>query len=430
MTSMAEIQKKTITPTPSPTTSPTPSVSKSKSSCFLACFGFSRQTSHRQSRRSKSAPIIRKEANYIREDRENHKIDIEGEHSTGNTSQRSWYLISWSSWRFHTNKSATKTVPIDASGTTVTTITDKRKRPCKVVKFSSLQTKSKSGNLVSISEDVIAATTNGEPPGTPSREEAEPPPVVSDPQNTITQNPPQTNTINLGSRNHLESPKDGTCQNLFCRKIHSLRTNTTSAGSGGRKGASSNQGQPGSPAVQEARTPKSRTRTTTAVLSHSVSFPARESQTQQAAPATPSAVTRNFSKHYSSWSWSTTVSNNAGSKNNNRGKVKAKGESSGANRKNLDPLVGMSIILVTLIIMLVWGRLCAILCTSAWFYFIPRLRSAAAATATAADGFGSPHHNSVSNVNTPRALDMNSEECKKKVVLEGFLERNHRNIIP
>ncbi|KAB2623993.1 flocculation protein FLO11-like [Pyrus ussuriensis x Pyrus communis] len=372
--------------------------------------------------RSKSAPLIRKEANYTREDnREDRKIDMKGEHSTSITSQRSWYLISYSSWRFRTKKSAAKTVPIDTSGTTVT---DKGERPSKVVKFSSLQTKSKSksGNLVSNSEEVLPATTDGEPPGTPSREEAEPPPIVSDPQTPMNHNPPQTNTINLESRKHLESPKDGMCQKRFCRKIDLLRTRTTIAG---RKGPPSSQSQPDSPAGQEARTPTSCTRT----VLHSMSFPARESQTQQGAPVTPS-VTHNFSKQYSSWSWSTTVSNNPGSKNNNRGKAKAKGESTAVNGKNLDPLIGMSIILVTLIIMLVWGRLCAILSTSAWFYFLPRLRSAAAATTTAADGFGYPHHNSSSNVNTPRALDMNSEEGKKRVVLEGFLERNHRNIIP
>ncbi|KAM1326404.1 hypothetical protein EV1_010886 [Malus domestica] len=425
MISMAEIQKKTSTPTPSPITTPTPSTSKPKHSLFLACFGFSRQKSRRRSMRSKSPPLIRKEANYTREDNlDDHTIDMKGEHSTSITSQRSCYLISWSSWRFRTKKSAARTVPIDTSGTTVT---DKRERPSKVVKFSSLQTKSKSksksGNLVSNSEEVLPATTDGEPPGTPSREEAEPPLIVSDPQTPINHNPPQTNTINLESRKHLESPKDGTCQKRFCRKIDSLRTSTTIAG---RKGPPSSQSQPDSPAGQEARTPTSRTRT----VSHSVSFPARESQTQQGAPVTPS-VAHNFSKQYSSWSWSTTVSNNPGSKNNNREKAKAKGESStAANRKNLDPLIGMSIILVTLIIMLIWGRLCAILCTSAWFYLLPGLRSAAGATTTAADGSGYPHHNSSSNVNTPRAMDMNSEECKKKVVLEGFLERNHRNIIP
>ncbi|XVF44552.1 hypothetical protein PTKIN_Ptkin02bG0133700 [Pterospermum kingtungense] len=83
--------------------------------------------------------------------------------------------------------------------------------------------------------------------------------------------------------------------------------------------------------------------------------------------------------------------------------------------EKLDPVMGMSIILVTLIIMLVWGRLCAILCTSAWFYFCPRFRT------TVNDNIISVK----SSANTDD-LDLNSEEYTKKVVLEGLLERNHR----
>ncbi|XP_041013891.1 uncharacterized protein LOC121257081 [Juglans microcarpa x Juglans regia] len=74
--------------------------------------------------------------------------------------------------------------------------------------------------------------------------------------------------------------------------------------------------------------------------------------------------------------------------------------------KKLDSAVGLSIVVVTLIIMLVWGRVCAILSTFAWFYFVPRLVE--------------------QNRNRHRDQDCDSEEHKKKVVLEGFLERNHR----
>ncbi|KAF2287288.1 hypothetical protein GH714_039546 [Hevea brasiliensis] len=45
----------------------------------------------------------------------------------------------------------------------------------------------------------------------------------------------------------------------------------------------------------------------------------------------------------------------------------------GTSDKKFDPVIGMSIVMITLIIMLLWGRLCAILCTSAWLYFVPRL---------------------------------------------------------
>ncbi|XP_038697910.1 uncharacterized protein LOC119995471 [Tripterygium wilfordii] len=76
-----------------------------------------------------------------------------------------------------------------------------------------------------------------------------------------------------------------------------------------------------------------------------------------------------------------------------------------------DPIVGMSIIIVTILIMLVWGRLCAILCTSAWFFFVPRL--------------GSNIDHSGTNGSGSKQPDLNSKEYKKRVVLEGLLERNY-----
>ncbi|KAF5442966.1 hypothetical protein F2P56_035571 [Juglans regia] len=76
--------------------------------------------------------------------------------------------------------------------------------------------------------------------------------------------------------------------------------------------------------------------------------------------------------------------------------------------KKLDSAVGLSIVVVTLIIMLVWGRVCAILSTSAWLYFVPRL----------VEQNRNRHDHD---------QDYDSEEHKKKVVLEGFLERNHRS---
>ncbi|XVE92914.1 hypothetical protein REPUB_Repub01dG0144600 [Reevesia pubescens] len=80
--------------------------------------------------------------------------------------------------------------------------------------------------------------------------------------------------------------------------------------------------------------------------------------------------------------------------------------------EKFDPVMGMSIIMVTFIIMLLWGRLCAILCTSAWFYFCSRFRTTI-------------NNNDITTANS-NDLDLNSEEYKKKVVLEGLLERNHR----
>ncbi|XP_059448815.1 uncharacterized protein At5g23160 [Corylus avellana] len=97
-----------------------------------------------------------------------------------------------------------------------------------------------------------------------------------------------------------------------------------------------------------------------------------------------------------------------------RGTVKKSARKIDGSAEKLDPLVGLSIIMVTLIIMLFWGRICAILCTSAWFYFVPRLRNV-----TKSDDVVEKNPNSLDQ-------DYDSEEYKKKVVLEGFLERNHR----
>ncbi|XP_039036873.1 uncharacterized protein At5g23160-like [Hibiscus syriacus] len=78
--------------------------------------------------------------------------------------------------------------------------------------------------------------------------------------------------------------------------------------------------------------------------------------------------------------------------------------------EKFEPVMGISIIMVTLIIMAIWGRVCAILCTSACLYIFPRFRT-----------------RSIGNESTtPNAddLHLSSEEYKKKVVLEGLLWRN------
>ena len=53
-------------------------------------------------------------------------------------------------------------------------------------------------------------------------------------------------------------------------------------------------------------------------------------------------------------------------------------ETTGSRVRKFDPVIGISVIILTLVIMLVWGRLFAILCTSAWCYSLPRLRNVAA----------------------------------------------------
>lgn len=88
-------------------------------------------------------------------------------------------------------------------------------------------------------------------------------------------------------------------------------------------------------------------------------------------------------------------------------------------RSSYDSIVGMSVLVVTLVIMIFWGRFCAILCTSAWLYFIPRLRNNVVVND---DDIGP-------KVKSNDIVDLDSEEYKKKVIMEGLLGRNNRGNI-
>ncbi|XP_059310262.1 uncharacterized protein At5g23160-like [Lycium ferocissimum] len=85
------------------------------------------------------------------------------------------------------------------------------------------------------------------------------------------------------------------------------------------------------------------------------------------------------------------------------------------NNSNFDSIICMSILMVTLLIMLFWGKACAIICTCAWFYFLPRVSNTG------------DHCWKGWQLGIAGGINVNSEEYKKKVVLEGFLERNHKN---
>lgn len=80
----------------------------------------------------------------------------------------------------------------------------------------------------------------------------------------------------------------------------------------------------------------------------------------------------------------------------------------------VDSVIGISIIMLTLMIMLMWGRLCAIICTCTWCYFLPRLKR----TRT---GGGKAEGKD--------DLDLNSAAYKKKIVLDGFLVRQQRRVL-
>ncbi|KAH8503033.1 hypothetical protein H0E87_014379 [Populus deltoides] len=168
---------------------------------------------------------------------------------------------------------------------------------------------------------------------------------------------------------HVETTKDATCKKRlsFCRKIDAIRTGTS---------------QPGSPEVKEKPI------RTVSIITRSESSPSQP--VERPATKTPNTAARSR----------VTIKRPHKENDHQNGK------------KSDHPFVGMSVIIMTLVLMLVWGKLCAILCASAWFYFVPRLRS----------------EDSVSHGLISAESFYDSEEYKKKVVMDGFLERSRRSI--
>lgn len=87
--------------------------------------------------------------------------------------------------------------------------------------------------------------------------------------------------------------------------------------------------------------------------------------------------------------------------------------------RRFDQFAGIAMIMgtLTLIVMVFCGKICAILCTCAWFYFYP---------VVVARGKNEPQVGQEIGPKPGDEIDFNSPEYKKKVVLEGFLRRNHR----
>ncbi|KAI3694062.1 hypothetical protein L1987_77021 [Smallanthus sonchifolius] len=86
-----------------------------------------------------------------------------------------------------------------------------------------------------------------------------------------------------------------------------------------------------------------------------------------------------------------------------------------------DSIIAMSILLAIMVIMVLWGKLCAIFCTCAWFIVAPRLVAVGERSSTAT---AERRPQELEN-----KLNLESVEYKKKVVLEGLLQRNHRNVV-
>ncbi|XP_010277887.1 PREDICTED: uncharacterized protein LOC104612235 [Nelumbo nucifera] len=78
---------------------------------------------------------------------------------------------------------------------------------------------------------------------------------------------------------------------------------------------------------------------------------------------------------------------------------------------------GLYLLLISLFFMVFWGRLCAILLTSTWLYLVPRWRSDN-------DEVQTQPKNAMSTKWSP---ELDSKEYKKKVIMEGLLERNHHH---
>jgi len=76
-----------------------------------------------------------------------------------------------------------------------------------------------------------------------------------------------------------------------------------------------------------------------------------------------------------------------------------------------DGRVGATVMILTLVCLAFYGRLCAIFFTSAWWYLLPMLVE--------------QRLRGMNRINNGRMLDLQSSEYKMKVIMDGLLERNH-----
>ncbi|MQM08227.1 hypothetical protein Taro_041077 [Colocasia esculenta] len=81
-----------------------------------------------------------------------------------------------------------------------------------------------------------------------------------------------------------------------------------------------------------------------------------------------------------------------------------------------DQLLGLSVMAVVLVMMVLFGRATAVFFTCLWLYCLPRVRTT---MAEITDGGGSK---------SAAGIDLDSGEYKKKVVLEGLLQRDTRRM--
>ncbi|KAJ4843007.1 hypothetical protein Tsubulata_005385 [Turnera subulata] len=70
--------------------------------------------------------------------------------------------------------------------------------------------------------------------------------------------------------------------------------------------------------------------------------------------------------------------------------------------------IGLCLLLISLLVLVFWGKLCSILCTSVWLFLVPRLHIKKHSSLQYAAGCG----------------EIDSEEYKKRIIMGGLLERN------
>lgn len=71
--------------------------------------------------------------------------------------------------------------------------------------------------------------------------------------------------------------------------------------------------------------------------------------------------------------------------------------------------INYCLIFISLLVLVLWGKVCAIVCTSTWLYFVPHWN----------------HDKKIMPENVTDSSKFDSKEYKKKIVIEGLLERDH-----
>lgn len=97
----------------------------------------------------------------------------------------------------------------------------------------------------------------------------------------------------------------------------------------------------------------------------------------------------------------------------NSSEFKLKQDNMQGNGKGQTSTIGLCLVLVSLMVLVLWGKVCAILCTSTWLFLVPRCSKA--------------RNNSSQKILDYEGID--SKEYKKMIIMEGLLERNRNHAL-